>query len=50
MVANDQNTNGIVDNAEHEMIGKLFEIHAPQVALANVISCGRIGGFLKKGP
>jgi hypothetical protein len=30
------------------MIGKPFEIHAPQVAFANVVSFWGIGGFLKK--
>jgi hypothetical protein len=30
------------------MIGKSFEIHAPQVAFANVVSFWGIGGLLKE--
>jgi hypothetical protein len=30
------------------MIGKSFEIHAPEVAFANVVSFWGIGGFLKE--
>ena len=31
------------------MIGKSFEIHASQVALAYVVSFGRVGGLLEEG-
>ena len=38
-----QDANAVVNDSEEKMIGKGFEVYAPEVALANAVSFGIIG-------
>jgi hypothetical protein len=47
-MSNSENANGIADNAKQKMIGKSFEVDAPQVAFASHVRFRRFSGFLKE--
>jgi hypothetical protein len=49
VMTNDQDANSVADDAKQKMIRKSFEVHPPEIALADAESFWRINCLLEEG-